>query len=54
MQKQIKQMIKEYEEEIEKLLQTKRSCKPGDELYSVCEIKVLQLQNVISDLRSLI
>jgi hypothetical protein len=54
MQEQIQQLIRKQEQEIEKLLETKRNTKPDDVLYAICEMVVLQKQKFIAELRSLL
>ncbi|MEK4606567.1 hypothetical protein [Geobacillus sp. FSL W8-1251] len=53
-QEQIQQLIREQEQEIERLLETKRNTKPDDVLYSICEIVVLQKQKFVAELRALL
>ncbi|KYD19390.1 hypothetical protein B4109_3259 [Geobacillus stearothermophilus] len=53
-QEQIQQLIREQEQEIEKLLETKRNTEPTDELYAICEMVVLQKQKFIAELRALL
>ncbi|SFA54818.1 hypothetical protein SAMN05192569_105526 [Parageobacillus thermantarcticus] len=54
MQEQIQQLIRNQEQEIERLLETKRNTEPTDELYAICEIVVLQKQKFITKLRELL
>jgi len=53
-QEQIQRLIREQEQEIERLLETKRNTKPDDGLYSICEIVVLQKQKFVAELRALL
>jgi hypothetical protein len=53
MQEKIQHMIREQEQQIEKLLETKRSTK-DETLYIVCEQVILQKQRFIEELRSLL
>ena len=54
MQEQIQQLIRKQEQEIERLLETKRNTEPDDVLYAICEMVVLQKQKFIAELRSLL
>lgn len=54
IQEQIQQLIQKQEQEIEKLLETKRNTEPTDELYAICEIVVLQKQKFVAELRALL
>jgi hypothetical protein len=53
MQEQIQQLIREQEQEIERLLETKRNTK-DETLYIVCEQVILQKQRFIEELRALL
>lgn len=54
MQEKIQHMIREQEQQIEKLLETKRSTNPSDVLYAICEVVILQKQTFIKELRALL
>lgn len=54
MQEQIQQLIREQEQEIERLLETKRNTNPDDVLYAICEMVILQKQRFIEELRVLL
>jgi hypothetical protein len=54
IQEKIQHMIREQEQQIEKLLETKRSTNPDDVLYAICEVVILQKQTFIKELRSLL
>jgi ribose 1,5-bisphosphokinase PhnN len=54
MQERIQQIIREQEEEIERLLERKKQSKAGDMVFVVCEISVLQKQKFIAELRALL
>lgn len=54
MQEQIQQLIRKQEQQIEKLLETKRSTSPDDVLYAICEVVILQKQTFIKELRALL
>jgi len=54
MQEQIQQLIRKQEQEIERLLETKRNTNPDDVLYAICEMVVLQKQKFIAELRALL
>jgi hypothetical protein len=53
MQEQIQQLIRKQEQEIERLLETKRST-TDETLYIVCEQVILQKQRFIEELRALL
>jgi fatty acid/phospholipid biosynthesis enzyme len=53
MQERIQQLIRKQEQEIERLLETKRST-TDETLYIVCEQVILQKQRFIEELRALL
>jgi hypothetical protein len=54
MQERIQQLIREQEQEIEKLIERKRSTNPDDIVYTICEVVILQKQRFIEELRVLL
>lgn len=53
-QEKIQQLIQHYEAEITKLLETKRTCSPLDDLYTYCELAIIHKQQFVCDLRSIL
>jgi hypothetical protein len=51
---EIQQLIRKYEGEITLLLERKNSLKANDPLYAICEVKVLEIQKFICELRGLL
>lgn len=54
MQQQIQELIRKYEQDILLLLDRKTDLKPTDPLYALIEIKVLEKQESINDLRGIL
>lgn len=54
MQQQIQELIRKYEQDILLLLDRKTGLAPTDPLYALIEIKVLEKQESINDLRGIL
>lgn len=54
IQQNIQQLIQDYEEEIDRLIQEKNKCSPSEEIYGIREIKISDRQSFVAELRALL
>lgn len=53
-QEKIQQLIQKYETEISQLIEEKKKCSPGEDIYGIREVKISDRQSFVMELRALL